>query len=185
MNMTILAQKILSTALAAVITVSVSSSALKKITDVDRYTSAAAKTVEDQLNSTMSRTVTIKVTPANVRSGAGKSYAVIGTAAKGKTYQYLGTKKDAKGKRWYKIQFTQSQTGWILVSLGNLSDEINSSLFTATTTTTTTTSSPRTFGFITRACTFAPTPISLLCSPSAPSRRASSAVTPLTMRTGR
>ena len=139
MNMTLLTQKILSTALAAAITVSVSSASLKKTTNADHYVSAAAKTVEDQLNCTMSRTVTIKVTPANVRSGAGKSYAVIGTAAKGKSYQYLDTKKDAKGKSWYKIQYTPDQTGWLLVSLGNVTDEINSSLFTATTATTTTT----------------------------------------------
>lgn len=144
MNMTLLTQKILSTALAAAITVSVSSASLKKTTNADHYVSAAAKTVEDQLNCTMSRTVTIKVTPANVRSGAGKSYAVIGTAAKGKSYQYLDTKKDAKGKSWYKIQYTPDQTGWLLVSLGNVTDEINSSLFTATTATTTTTASAST-----------------------------------------
>ena len=84
-----------------------------------------------------SRKVVIKASPANIRSGAGKKYSVIARTSKGKEFAYLGSKKDKYGNVWYKIQYTSSKTGWIISSLGNLTD-------TATTTTTTTTTSATT-----------------------------------------
>ena len=79
-----------------------------------------------------SRKVVIKASPANIRSGAGKKYSVIARTSKGKEFAYLGSKKDKYGNVWYKIQYTSSKTGWIISSLGILTD-------TSTTTKTTTT----------------------------------------------
>ncbi len=83
-----------------------------------------------QAPSASSRTVVIKASPANVRSGAGTSYSVIGRTSKGKTFTYLGSAKEKSGRVWYKIQFTPSKAGWIMASLGDIKE-------TAATTTTT------------------------------------------------
>jgi len=49
----------------------------------------------------------------NVRSGAGSSNSLVGTAYMGNTYDYLGEGKDADGATWYKVQLSSSKTGWI------------------------------------------------------------------------
>ena len=63
------------------------------------------------------RKVVISGNPVNVRSGAGRSYSVIGRTSKGKKFTYLGSKKDQSGKRWYNIQYTSSKKGWVMASL--------------------------------------------------------------------
>ena len=47
-------------------------------------------------------------TACNVRNGGSTSYAKIGTAPKGSTYQYLG-----KSGNYYKIQYTASKVGYV------------------------------------------------------------------------
>lgn len=50
---------------------------------------------------------------ANVRTGPGLEYGVIGSISKGDTLTFLGTaKKDDRGVRWYKVKFS-GQSGWI------------------------------------------------------------------------
>ena len=50
---------------------------------------------------------------ANVRTGPGLEYGIIGSISKGDTLKYLGTaKKDDRGVRWYKVKFS-GQSGWI------------------------------------------------------------------------
>ena len=73
------------------------------------------------------KTVVIKGNPVNVRSGAGANYKKIGSTSKGKKYKLLGTKKDSKGKTWYKIQFTSSKTGWVISTLAYIEGEKTSS----------------------------------------------------------
>lgn len=54
----------------------------------------------------------IKNGPLNVRSNAGTKYKKRGTVAKGKTVTIKGTKKDKKGRKWYKITY-KSKPGYI------------------------------------------------------------------------
>lgn len=69
------------------------------------------------------KTVVISGNPVNVRSGAGKNYAKIGSTSKGKKYKLLDTKKDSAGTKWYKIQFTSSKTGWVISTLAYIEGE--------------------------------------------------------------
>ena len=48
----------------------------------------------------------------NVRSGAGASYAKLGTLAKGKTFTVNGVKTDTQGTYWYKTTYN-SKTGYV------------------------------------------------------------------------
>ncbi len=73
------------------------------------------------------KTVVISGNPVNVRSGAGKNYAKIGSTSKGKEYKLLDTKKDSAGTKWYKIQFTSSKTGWVISTLAYIEGEKNTS----------------------------------------------------------
>ena len=73
------------------------------------------------------KTVVIKGNPVNVRSGAGANYKKLGSTSRGKKYKLLGTKKDSKGKTWYKIQFTSSKTGWVISTLAYIEGEKTSS----------------------------------------------------------
>ena len=73
------------------------------------------------------KTVVISGNPVNVRSGAGKNYAKIGSTSKGKKYKLLDTKKDSAGTKWYKIQFTSSKTGWVISTLAYIEGEKNTS----------------------------------------------------------
>ena len=68
------------------------------------------------------RKVTITGNPVNVRSGPGKKYSVIGKTSKGKSFGYLGSKKDKNKTVWYKIQYTSSKTGWVISSLSKLKE---------------------------------------------------------------
>ena len=66
--------------------------------------------------------VEVTAPSVHVRSNAGSSYAKLGTTFKGKTYRYLGSKKAANGRVWYKIQFTSKKTGWITSGYTKLRD---------------------------------------------------------------
>ena len=44
----------------------------------------------------------------NIRSGPGTEYGVIGTSAKGNTYDSLSQQKDANGTTWHKVG-----DGWV------------------------------------------------------------------------
>ena len=73
--------------------------------------------------SATARLVTINAGTANIRSGAGTAYFILGTASKGSTYVYLGSQKDTAGDTWYKIQYTPTKIGWLKSSLCSLSEE--------------------------------------------------------------
>jgi len=68
----------------------------------------------DEVAGGKSSTEKVKATGnANVRTGPGLSYGVIGSISKGDTLTYLGiAKKDDRGVRWYKVKFS-GQNGWI------------------------------------------------------------------------
>ncbi len=57
--------------------------------------------------------VLITGSSVNVRSGVGTDYSTVGTAYKGRVYDYLGEGRDGSGKTWFKIQYTGSATGWV------------------------------------------------------------------------
>ena len=56
-------------------------------------------------------------TACNVRKGGSTSYAKIGTASRGSTYQYLG-----KAGNYYKIQYTASRVGYVHKNYAKISD---------------------------------------------------------------
>lgn len=57
--------------------------------------------------------VTTESSPLNVRSGAGSTYSLLGTLAKGTSVTITGQAKDSKGKVWYTYQFSSTKTGYI------------------------------------------------------------------------
>ena len=123
-------------------------------------TSHAAEYVVANAPAVSSRKVIIKGNPTKIRSGPGKTYSVIAKTSKGKSFTYLGSKKDKKGNVWYKIQYTSSKTGWIISSLGRLTNPAATAKTTAkttaaTTTTTTTTATNATSASKTTATTTA------------------------------
>lgn len=107
-------------------------------------TSHAAEYVVANAPAVSSRKVIIKGNPTKIRSGPGKTYSVIAKTSKGKSFTYLGSKKDKKGNVWYKIQYTSSKTGWIISSLGRLTNPAATAKTTAKTTAATTTSTTTT-----------------------------------------
>ena len=75
----------------------------------------------EQVSGGKSATVKCKVSEANVRSGPGKDYAVIGHLYKGEAVTFKGEKKkDKEGKTWICVN-KGTKFGWIrtdLVALG-------------------------------------------------------------------
>lgn len=54
---------------------------------------------------------------ANIRSGAGTAFSVIGVAHKGDKYEAVGSSKDGSGRTWYKIRVGTSfgfVAGWLV-----------------------------------------------------------------------
>jgi uncharacterized protein YgiM (DUF1202 family) len=54
---------------------------------------------------------------ANIRSGAGTTFSVIGVAHKGEKYEAVGSSKDGSGRTWYKIRVGTSfgfVAGWLV-----------------------------------------------------------------------
>ena len=66
------------------------------------------KPTEETLPADGTATIVNCSTSCNVRKGAGTNHAKIGTAKKGATYPLLG-----KEGKWYKIQYTASQVGYV------------------------------------------------------------------------
>ena len=95
-------------------------------------TTAATKKTEKKVSITGSKVV--------VRGSASKKGKNLGTVKKGKTFKYLSTKKDAKGKTWYQIQYTSKKKGWVLGSLSKLVTVKTKATTKATTVTTKTSS---------------------------------------------
>ena len=59
------------------------------------------------------KSIYVKVTEANIRSGPGKEYPVIWGMGKGDELLYLGEKKkDKTGRTWLKV-VAVTTTGWI------------------------------------------------------------------------
>lgn len=67
--------------------------------------------------------VQVTAARANVRSGPGTSYAVIGKANRGDTFAILGTNN---AKNWYQIAFAGEQNGWIAGSIVTTSGPVES-----------------------------------------------------------
>ena len=63
------------------------------------------------------------VSGANLRSDAGTSYSIVGTAYYGEECAYTNiSKKDTSGVTWYKVvKQDGSVTGWIISTVGVLS----------------------------------------------------------------
>ena len=100
----------------------------KASTTTASTTTASTTTASTTMTKAASeKTVVISGNPVNVRSGAGKNYAKIGSTSKGKKYKLLDTKKDSAGTKWYKIQFTSSKTGWVISTLAYIEGEKNTS----------------------------------------------------------
>ena len=94
---------------------------LSKLTTATVSTKTTAKPTTTTTKAASVKRVEITGSAVNVRSGAGTSYAKLGSTAKGKKYTYLASKKDSSGQVWYQIQFTASQKGWVMGSLSKLS----------------------------------------------------------------
>ena len=55
----------------------------------------------------------LAVADANVRSGPGTEFAVVGHSVAGFSAKYTGEKKkDSKGKTWYRVTWS-GKSGWI------------------------------------------------------------------------
>ena len=71
----------------------------------------------EQVSGGKSETVKCKVSEANVRSGPGKDYAIIGHLYKGETVTFKGEKKkDKEGKTWICVN-KGTKYGWIRTDL--------------------------------------------------------------------
>lgn len=74
----------------------------------------------DKAQTITGKQVEITASPVNVRANAGTNYKKIGTTSKGKKYNCLASKKDAKGVVWYQIQYTSKTKGWVTSKLSKL-----------------------------------------------------------------
>ena len=99
-----------------------------KLTETTVSTTSATKAADKKVRITGSKVV--------VRASASKSGKYLGKVTKGKTFQYLAAKKDAKGNKWYQIQYTSKQKGWVMASLSELVTTGTKATTTATTATT-------------------------------------------------
>ncbi len=124
-------KKILCFGLAVAATVALGACAMPAPENANDLTSGSESFVEDgspteDRSPTKARKyVIISGNPVNVRSGAGSSYAKIGRTSRGKKFALLGTENDSAGKKWYKIEYTSSQTGWVMASLAYIEGEGN------------------------------------------------------------
>ena len=85
---------------------------VSKYTKLTGDTTTKTKTAEKKVKITGSKVV--------VRASAGKSGKKIAMVKKGNTFKYLSTKKDAKGKTWYQIQYTSKTKGCVMGSLSKI-----------------------------------------------------------------
>ena len=134
----IILKRVLCAAVAAAAIVSLSSCVMP-LSETNDYTSQAAALTVAAAPEVSSRKVVIKGNPVNVRSGPGKNYSVIGKTSKGKSFSYLGSKKDKKGTVWYKIQYKSSKAGWVISTLCALTETKKATTMTTTKSTTHTT----------------------------------------------
>lgn len=71
-------------------------------------------------NTNTGKTVEITAESLNVRSGAGTSYAKVGSVKKGDKLTYMETKSTSNGN-WYKIKLSDGTIGWISAQYAKLS----------------------------------------------------------------
>ena len=69
---------------------------------------------------TSNQFVAITGSNVNLRTGAGTSFDKAGTAKKGAKYIYLASDKAKDGKVWYKVQYSSSQTAWVINSYARI-----------------------------------------------------------------
>lgn len=91
-----------------------------------------AKKVYNGASSSSTSTITVTGSSVNVRKGAGKSYGIVTSVKKGKTYPYTTTKK-VNGVTWYKITVNSKTSGWIIGTYVKVNSTTSSSGNTSTT----------------------------------------------------
>ena len=107
-------------------------SALATTTAKDNQTTTTSSE-KTTVTAAQGETVTVKVSPVNIRSGAGGKYKTIARAKKGDSFRLLSSQKDAAGAVWYQVALDGGKSGWIKGSFVRVDDG------TATTTAKTTT----------------------------------------------
>ena len=98
----------------------------------------SSTTAKSTATATEGDTVEIKVTPVNIRSGAGGKYKAIARAKKGDSFKLLSQKKGTDGAIWYEIALDGGKTGWIKSSFCRFANEAETTAATTERTTTTT-----------------------------------------------
>ena len=90
------------------------------LASLSKLVAAETTTTTKTTAKTTAKQVEIIESPVNVRASASTGSKKLGTTSEGKKFKYLATKKDAKGKTWYQIQYTSQTKGWILASFCKL-----------------------------------------------------------------
>lgn len=98
-----------------------STTATTATTKTATTTSTTATTSTTSAKTTAPAVTTVKQVvitgkSVNIRSGPGTSYNRVASVVKGSTYPYIETKLDAKKNRWHKIQYTKTQTAWVIAT---------------------------------------------------------------------
>ena len=93
---------------------------------------------ESTTTSAEGETVEIKVSPVNIRSGAGGKYKAIARAKKGESYRLLSQKKGTDGKIWYQVALEGGKNGWIKASFCRLKNGADTTVVSQSTTASTT-----------------------------------------------
>ena len=81
---------------------------------------SAASTESVTTDSPAQQSVVITGSNVNIRSGAGTSFEKVGKAKKGSSYAYLSSQKGKDGKVWYQIQYSSSETAWVISSYAKI-----------------------------------------------------------------
>ena len=71
-------------------------------------------------NTSSQKTVVITGSNVNLRIGAGTSFAKAGTAKNGSKFVFLSSEKGKDGKIWYQIQYSSTETAWVIGSYARI-----------------------------------------------------------------
>ena len=131
---------------------------------------ATSATGKKTTQTAASEMVEIKVSPVNIRSGAGEKNKVIARAKKGEKYRVLSSKKGTNGADWYCVALEGGKDGWIKASFCKLINaaETTASAVSSTTTAKTTTAKTTTAKTTTAKTTTAKTTTAKTTSTKAP-----------------
>ena len=90
---------------------------------VSSYSRIETKTSQNPDTTSQKQYVLITGSQVNLRTGAGTSYAKTGTAQKGEKFVFLASDKDSDGKVWYQIQYSSSETAWVVSSYAKIGSD--------------------------------------------------------------